>query len=98
MLGRAPYANPYLVNEVDQAIFNGQACDRFDVMTQYIDYAEQEHANGVHIKYIAKHLLGLFTGIPGARAFRRHLSTHMYDDSTGPDVIRDAALFVKELT
>jgi len=96
MLGRATYSNPYLLNELDQAIFEAQACDRFDIMTQYIDYAQQEHANGIHIKYMAKHILGLFTGIPGARAFRHHLSTHMYENSAGPNVIRDAAFFVKE--
>ena len=96
MLGRAPYANPYLLNELDQTIFNGEARDRFEVMMQYILYAEKEHTKGTHIKHMAKHLLGLFTGMPGARAFRRHLSTHMHKDIANAGVIRDAAAFINE--
>ena len=57
MLGRAPYANPHLLNEIDQAIFNGEACDRFEIMMQYIEYVKQEQANGTHIKHMAKHIL-----------------------------------------
>ena len=96
MLGRAPYANPYLLNELDQAIFNGKACDRFEVILQYIEYAKKEQADGVEIKHMAKHLLGLFTGMPGARTYRRHLSTHMYEEGASTDVVADATIFIKE--
>ncbi len=96
MLGRAAYANPYLLNELDQAIFSGKACDRFEVIMQYIEYAKKEQASGTHIKHMAKHLLGLFTGIPGSRTFRRHLSTHMYEEGASTDVIMDATIFIKE--
>lgn len=96
MLGRAPYANPYLLNELDQAVHAGEARSRFDVMQQYVDYAKVEQAGGTHIKHIAKHLLGLFTGFPGARAYRRHLSNHMFSEGASPDVILEAATLVDQ--
>ena len=47
-------------------------------------------AAGVPFKAMAKHLLGFFTGIPGARAFRRELSAHMFRDGAGVDVLEHA--------
>ena len=96
MLGRAPYANPYLLNELDQAIYKTQPVNRFEVMYEYFDYACQEHTAGTHIKHLAKHLLGLFTGLNGARAFRRHLSTNMFDDRATPNVILEAGKLVSQ--
>ena len=96
MLGRAPYANPYLLNELDQAIYKTQPVNRFEVMYEYFDYACQEHTAVTHIKHLAKHLLGLFTGLNGARAFRRHLSTNMFDDRATPNVILEAGKLVSQ--
>ena len=90
MLGRAPYANPYLLAELEEAIYGTRRIDRFDVLEQYMSYMSRESARGTHVKHMAKHLLGLFTGLPGARAFRRHLSTHMYRDDADLQVVRDA--------
>lgn len=94
MMGRAPYANPYLLNELEQAVFDGEEVDRFSVLERYIEYTERETRAGTHVKHMARHLLGLFTGLPGARAFRRHLSTHMYHDDANASVVRDAAQLV----
>jgi tRNA-dihydrouridine synthase A len=40
---------------------------------------------------MTRHVLGLFQGIPGARAWRRHLSEHAHRRGAGMDVL-DAAL------
>ncbi|MEK9823495.1 MAG: tRNA dihydrouridine(20/20a) synthase DusA [Gammaproteobacteria bacterium] len=96
MLGRAPYSNPYLLAELDAALFGNQPASREDAMTGYLAYMQQEIEHGTHIKHMAKHLLGLYTGMPGARAFRRHLSTHMYQEEAGLEVVIDALACVRE--
>lgn len=94
MLGRAPYSNPYLLAELDARIFKSQPSDRLTVLKQYRTYMAEQQSLGVHIKHMAKHLLGLFTGLPGARAFRRHLSTYMYQDDADLRVLDDAVEYV----
>ena len=94
MLGRAPYSNPYLLAELDQQVFGTTPITRAKVFDQYRNYMREQMRNGVHIKHMAKHLLGLYTGLPGARAFRRHLSTHMYTEDAGLSVMDDAVKFV----
>jgi tRNA-dihydrouridine synthase A len=94
MLGRAPYSNPYLLVELEQQVFRTTAVTRAAVYRQYRVYmAEQMHA-GVHLKHMAKHLLGLYTGLPGARAFRRYLSAHMHKDNADLSVVDEAVKFV----
>ena len=95
MLGRAIYNNPCLLAELDARIFGGQPIDRFDALAGYRKYMAQQQAGGVHVRHTARHLLGLFTGLPGARAFRRHLSTHLYRDDTDLQVVDDAVALVR---
>lgn len=77
MLGRAPYAEPWMLNAVDRMFF-GAAEDRFasraDVVAAYRPYIEGQLAQGVALSRISRHMLGLFDGIPGARAWRRTLT------------------------
>ena len=95
MLGRAPYSNPFLLAELDYAIFGSKLADRFHVFSLYRDYVVTELAAGTDLKHMAKHLFGLFTGFPGARAFRRHLSNHMHTDGAGIEVLDDAVAFIQ---
>ncbi|MFP6803692.1 MAG: tRNA dihydrouridine(20/20a) synthase DusA [Pseudomonadales bacterium] len=94
MLGRAPYSNPYLLVELEQQVFGTTAVTRAAVFRQYRGYMAEQMYAGVHLKHMAKHLLGLYTGLPGARAFRRHLSTHMHKDDADLSVVDDAVKFV----
>ena len=55
-----------------------------------IPYVEQELANGAFLKHITRHMLGLFAGQPGARAWRRHLSENAHRRGAGVEVILDA--------
>jgi tRNA-dihydrouridine synthase A len=55
-----------------------------------LPYAVEQCAQGVPIKSIARHTLGLFNGLPGARAWRRHLSEAAHRPGAGPEVIEDA--------
>ena len=90
MLGRAPYSNPWLLVDLESALFGSPAVTREAVLEHYQDYMASQIAAGVPFKAMAKHLLGFFTGIPGARAFRRELSAHMFRDGAGVDVLEHA--------
>jgi tRNA-dihydrouridine synthase A len=74
MLGRAAYHTPYLLHELDVAWFGGEVMSRGDLLRAYRPYVETQLANGVFLKHIARHILGLFAGQPGGRAFRQVLS------------------------
>jgi tRNA-dihydrouridine synthase A len=77
MLGRAAYQNPELLLQVDP-VFHGRpapVADAFEALALYRDYVAGQLERGVRLHSMTKHLLGLFPGKPGARLFRRHLST-----------------------
>lgn len=75
MLGRAAYHNPWVLSECEQAL-TGIACvpDRVSAVHAMTRYARLQTAQGVPVKHISRHLLGLFQGLPGARNWRRFLT------------------------
>ena len=74
MLGRAAYHSPYLLHELDVAWFGGELRTRAALLRAYRPYVEAQLAQGVFLKHIVRHILGLFAGQPGGRAFRQVLS------------------------
>ena len=74
MLGRAAYHTPYLLHELDARWFGGEQRTRGELLRAYRPYVEAQLARGVSLKHITRHLLGLFAGQPGGRAFRQVLS------------------------
>ncbi|MDR3416564.1 MAG: tRNA dihydrouridine(20/20a) synthase DusA [Nevskia sp.] len=92
MLGREAYENPYLLAEVDGALFGDthRPPARAEALLRMRPYVEQELAAGTPLGQIARHLLGLYRGQPGGRAFRRHLSEHAHRRGAGWQVIEDA--------
>ena len=74
MLGRAAYHTPYLLHELDVAWFGGELRTRGELLRAYRPYVEAQLARGVFLKHIVRHILGLFAGQPGGRAFRQVLS------------------------
>ena len=82
MLGRAAYADPYLLAEVDRALFgsNETPPSRLDVLDAFRPYVEAELAKGARLNQMTRHILGLFHGQPRVRAFRRHLAEHAHLD------------------
>jgi tRNA-dihydrouridine synthase A len=96
MLGRAAYQNPYVLAEVDER-FYGDAhppLSRHDVLEAFLPYVQKELAQGTHLHAMSRHILGLFQGQPGARAFRRHISENAPRPGAGVDVIREAMALV----
>ena len=95
MLGRAAYQNAAMLAEVDARFFGGEARDLDTAVAGYCEYVEGKLAEGVRLNSMTKHMLGLFNGRPGARAFRRHLSENATRDDAGIAVLRDALAMVQ---
>ena len=74
MLGRAAYHTPYILHQLDIAWFGGEPRSRSELLRAYRPYVEARLAEGVFLKHIVRHILGLFAGQPGGRAFRQVLS------------------------
>ncbi|MDA8574364.1 tRNA dihydrouridine(20/20a) synthase DusA [Alphaproteobacteria bacterium] len=99
MLGRAAYQDPWVLAGVDQQFFAAEPVrhSRQQVITDLVAYTDRQMAAGVPLKSITRHLMGLFNGLPGARAWRRHLSVHAHQAGAGPEVIFAAAAHVSNL-
>jgi tRNA-dihydrouridine synthase A len=95
MVGREAYQNPYLLAEIDQRIFNqvNPIRSRHEIMGLLLPYIEEQLQNGVRLNSITRHVLGLFHGEPGARAWRRHLSENATAPNAGIKVVQDALAF-----
>ena len=99
MLGREAYGNPWRLAELDRALFGaGPPTDRREVVEAMAAYAARAADRGVPLKAIGRHMLGLFNGLPGARAWRRSLGEGMVRAGARPDLLREAAACVREDT
>ncbi len=74
MLGRAAYHDPYVLHRLDAALTGAALRPRAELLRGLRPYVEVRLAEGLALKHIARHLLGLFHGQPGGRAFRQVLS------------------------
>lgn len=92
MLGRAAYHTPGLLGAVDARIFGaGEQVDAAQAVERYRPYVARELTRGVHLAAMTRHMLGLFHGQPGARAWRRILTVEGVKPGAGLEVI-DRAL------
>lgn len=92
MIGRAAYETPYLFATVDQRFFGADTLPptRREVALGLVPYIEACAARDIYPKHITRHVLGLFTGQPGARAWRRHLSENAYKPGVDASLMTDA--------
>jgi tRNA-dihydrouridine synthase A len=97
MIGRAAYQNPALLLAVDPVFFGAPApLARAEAAVEaFLPYVEGRLAEGVPLHAMTRHMLGLFNGRPGARAWRRHLSTEAVRPGAGAGVLRRALAFVQ---
>ncbi|HEX4117370.1 MAG TPA: tRNA dihydrouridine(20/20a) synthase DusA [Rhizomicrobium sp.] len=94
MLGRAAYQNPTLLGEIDSRFFGDTPRPLAAALAEFGLYVERKLKDGVRLSTMTRHMLGLFHGQPGARAFRRYLSEHAPRDGAGIDVLREALRFL----
>ncbi len=92
MIGREVYRNPYLLANADARVFadHHPIRTRHETVEAMLPYIEGELDRGVLLSRITRHLLGLFRGTPGAKAWRRHLSERAWRPGAGLEVIEAA--------
>lgn len=93
MIGREVYANPWLLADVDRRIFGAErnpCTTPQDAVRALLPFVEQELAAGTPLQRITRHILGLFQGRPGAKAWRRHLSEQAHRAGAGIEVLEQA--------
>jgi tRNA-dihydrouridine synthase A len=97
MLGRAAYHDPSILIGVDPLWFGQPApvVDAFEAVEAYLPYVGARLAEGVRLHAMTRHMLGLFNGRPGARAWRRHLAVEGVKPGAGLATLREALALVR---
>jgi tRNA-dihydrouridine synthase A len=96
MFGRAAYHNPGLLADVDAELFGME--ERADIRAaaeSMVPYIAAHVAKGGKVSNVTRHMLGLFPGLPGARAYRRHLATEAVKPDATEEVLIEALGFVR---
>jgi len=92
MLGRVAYHDPYFLAQAGARLFDDESAvrSRADVGRGMMAYAQAQLARGVHLRAIARHVLGLYHGCSGGRRFRQILSDASKLRNAGPELLAEA--------
>jgi len=91
MIGRQAYHDPYFLAELERSFLSGQQLpERREIVERMLPYIERELAAGERLNRITRHMLGVFAGQPGARAWRRTISEHAHESGAGSEVLLSA--------
>lgn len=93
MIGRTAYHDPAsILGQADRRIFGATAPDTTaeTAVTAMLPYIEDQLTKGTRLNQITRHMLGAFTGRPGARLWRRILSEEAHKPGSGPDLVARA--------
>ncbi len=96
MIGRQAYSDPYWMSKLQEGFLNPatgrewEAPARALVVEQMADYAQQALAEGARLHHITRHMLGLYAGQPGVRAWRRFLSESAAQKDAGASVLLES--------
>ena len=98
MIGRAAYEDPMVLAAADGVILGGRGTpvSRREVVEGMLPYIEMQMTRGVPLNRISRHMLGLFNGRPGARAWRRTLSEGAHLPGSGTELVVEAMARVPE--
>ncbi len=91
MIGRQAYHDPWFLAVLEERFLSGRAApDRVAIVEAMLPYVREQLAAGERLNRITRHMLGLFAGQPGARAWRRHLSERAHRPDAVPDLLLEA--------
>lgn len=98
MVGREAYSNPYFLADVDRRFFDNEypMLSRHEILTAFLSYVSDQLQRGTRLHQMSRHLIGLFVGMPGARAWRRYLSENAHKSGAGVHMLETAAQYIKE--
>ncbi len=79
MLGRAPYDNPMMLENVDSEIFGDPKKQilRVDILKKYLSYLEELDDSKIRLNQVLKHIYGLNKGLKNARKYRYEINQIM---------------------
>ena len=79
MLGRAPYDNPMMLDDVDSEIFGEPKKQilRLDILKEYLTYLEELDDPKIRLNQVLKHIYGLNKGLKNARKYRYEINQIM---------------------
>ena len=100
MVGREAYENPWFLATADSQIFgvpDTSPPNQKALLELFYPYIEQQLADGCPLNIMTRHLMGLFTGIKGARRYRQILSDQASRKGAGLSVLQEAVAAVEEL-
>lgn len=97
MVGREAYHNPWLLSQVDEALFHGQplVTDRYQALEAFVPYVERKLNEGERLLHLTRHILGIFQGEAGGKQFRRYLSEKGHKADATINVLLEAIDLVK---
>ena len=90
MLGRAAYHDPYTLHLADAALRGVAPLPRAELLRALRPYAEAQLAQGVPLRHLSRHILGLFHGQPGGRGYRQVLSAGAHRPGAGWALVEQA--------
>ncbi len=98
MIGRAAYQNPWLLAQCQQQFLGSTGeTGREDIVRAMTAYIERQVEQGVWVKHISRHMLGLFQGLPGAKTWRRYLSENAFRDDGNTHLLDDALAAMQQI-
>jgi tRNA-dihydrouridine synthase A len=97
MVGREAYHNPWILSQVDEVLFGGQALvhDRYEALEAFVPYVERKLQEGERLMHLTRHILGIFQGEAGGKQFRRYLSENGHKADAQINVLLEAIELVK---
>ena len=100
MIGREAYYNPVFMSRVDSYLDGSPWVepDLFSIARQYGEYMQRQREEGINLSGMSRHLIALFQQVPGARAWRRHLSSGHRDTNSAITLVEDALAFLSPQT
>lgn len=92
MMGREAYHNPYLLTQVDYKLYSSlyPQKTRHKVVMELLPYIKSYLNQGGKLHNITRHILGLFRGLSGSRAWRQILSEKTSKDTADEQVVLEA--------
>jgi tRNA-dihydrouridine synthase A len=90
MIGRKAYGDPWFLASLQRTGTGASDKTRQDIVIAMAEYAAGQIAAGARLHHISRHMLGLFTGVPGARRWRRFISERAGRDGADEQLLIDS--------
>ncbi len=97
MLGREAYYNPFAMIPILREIYSESTnipVTRKQLLEKYLEYINGQQMLGIPLSRLTRHLIALYKSVPGARAWRRHLSESMHKAQSAEMLLKEAMTYV----